>query len=325
MLQPSAHNHAVWQAILTGKPYPVRAIYCQGSNMIAGYANTSMVMDALKSLDFFVVADFFMTETAELADIVLPVATWMERDSVTRSDQTSIDNFHLQQKIAQIGECWSDFRILNELAKKLGFAERMFPTDQAYFDFLLEPSGMTFQEFKKVGVISVPYSFKKYETHGFNTPSRKIQLYDRRLKDLGFDPLPNYREPTESPVSTPELAEEYPLIITTGGRVAVFRHSELRNIPILREIVPELLVSINPATADKLDIHDGDPIIVESPRGSMEAKAYLTEGIDPRVVQVPSHWGDKNNVNRIMDNQNCAPMIGSIQHRCQLCRIRRKG
>jgi len=325
VLQPSAHNHAVWQAILTSKPYPVRAIYCQGSNMIAGYANTRMVIDALRSLDFFVVADFFMTETAKVADIVLPVATWMERSSVTRSDQTSINNFHLQQKITQIGECWSDFKILNELAKKLGFAERMFPTDEAYFDFLLEPSGMTFEELKKVGVISVPYSFKKYEARGFNTPSRKIQLYDARLKDLGFDPLPNYREPTESPVSAPELAKEYPLIITTGGRVPVFRHSELRNISILREIVSELLVSINPTTANKLGIYDGDPVIVESPRGSMEAKACLTEGIDPRVVQVPSHWGGKNNVNRIMDNESCAPIIGSIQHRCQLCRVRKNG
>ena len=55
---------------------------------------------------------------------------------------------------------------------------------------------------------------------------------------------------------------------------------------------------------------DGDQVIVESPRGSMEAEAYLTEGIDPRVVQVPSHWSGKNNVNLIMDNENCAPIVG---------------
>ena len=324
ILQPSAHNHAVWQAVLTGKPYPVRAIYCQGSNMLIGYANTRMVRDALMSLDFFAVADLFMTETARMADIVLPVASWMERNAVTHNDQTSINNFHLQQKTVQLGECWSDFKILNELAKKMGFGERMFPDNEAYCDFLLEPSGMTFKEFKKAGGISVPYTYKKYEDGGFRTPSRKVQLYDERLEALGFDPLPGYREPTESPVSTPELAEEYPLIITTGGRVPVFRHSELRNIPILRELVPDLLVSINPKTAGDLGIEDGCEIIVESPRGGMEARAYLTEGIDPRVVQVPSHWGGKKSVNWIMDNENCAPMIGSIQYRCQLCRIRRK-
>lgn len=105
----------------------------------------------------------------------------------------------------------------------------------------------------------------------------------------------------------------------------VFRHSELRNIPILREIVSELLVSINPKTAGKPGINDGDLVTIESPRGNMEAKAYFTEGIDPRVVQVPSHWAGKNNVNRIMDNANCAPMIGSIQYRCQLCRVAKQG
>jgi len=326
ILQPSAHNYTVWQAILTGKPYPVRAIYCQGSNMLLGYANNKMVRDALMSLDFFVVADLFMTETAQMADIVLPAASWMERNACIQNyDQVSINSTHLQQKVVQLAECWTDFKILNELAKGLGCGDRMFPTDEAYFDFLLEPSGMNFEEFKKVGVISVPYSFNKYEANGFNTPTGKVQLYDQRLKDLGFDALPNYREPTESPVSTPEVAKKYPLIIATGGRVPVFRHSELRNIPVLREIVPELLVSINPKTANKLGIHDGDPVIVESPRGSVEAKAYFTQGIDPRVVQVPSHWSGMNNVNKIMDNKDCAPMIGSIQLRCQLCRVRKKG
>ncbi|MFH1122220.1 MAG: molybdopterin dinucleotide binding domain-containing protein, partial [Pseudomonadota bacterium] len=103
-----------------------------------------------------------------------------------------------------------------------------------------------------------------------------------------------------------------------------FRHSELRNIQILREIVPALEASINPQTANALGIEHGETIVVESPRGNMEAKALLTEGIDPRVIQVPSHWPGINNVNRLMDNEACAPMIGSAQLRCQLCRVRKK-
>jgi anaerobic selenocysteine-containing dehydrogenase len=106
--------------------------------------------------------------------------------------------------------------------------------------------------------------------------------------------------------------------------VPVFRHSELQNIGVLREITPELYLSIHPDTARSLGINNGDTVIVESPRGSMEAKAGLTDGIDPRVVQVPSHWPGKNNVNLIMDNEQCAPMIGSAQLRCQLCRVRKK-
>ncbi len=323
LMTPSAHNHAVWRAILTGEPYPVKAIYCHGSNMLLSYVNTKEVTEALSRLDFLVVADLFMTETAKIADIVLPAASWMERDYVTQNEQTSINHFHLQQKVTQRGECRTDVTILNQVSERLGFADRMFPTDEAYFDFVLEPAGLTFDEFKKVGIVSTPYSSRKYEAGGFRTPSGKVQLYDERLTALGFDPLPAYREPDESPVATPLRAEEYPLIITTGGRVPVFRHSELRNIPILREIVPELLVSINPKTAEGLGIGQGDMIIVESPRGQIEARALLTEGIDPRVVQVPSHWPDKQNVNRLMDNEHCAPMIGSAELRCQLCRVRK--
>jgi anaerobic selenocysteine-containing dehydrogenase len=324
VLAPSAHNYAAWKTMLTGRPYPIKAVYCHGSNILLSYANTKRVTEALMNLDFLVVADLFLTETAAFADVVLPAASWMERSFVTRNEQTSIDHLHLQQKVIQRGECRSDAAILNELARRLGFGDRMFPTEEAYFDFVLQSSGLTFQDFKHRGVITFPHVYKKYESYGFRTPSGKVQLYDEMLASLGYDPLPEYREPTEGPVGTPALAGEYPLIVTTGGRVPVFRHTELRNIPILREIVPDLEASINPKTAREFDVEDGDTVIVESPRGSMEAKVRVTEGIHPRVIQIPSHWPAIHNVNLIMDHEKCAPMIGSAQLRCQLCRIRKK-
>jgi anaerobic selenocysteine-containing dehydrogenase len=324
VLTPSAHNHAVWKAMLSGRPYPIKALYCHGSNMLQSYANTKMVAEALTNLDFIVVADLFPTETTAIADIILPAASWMERSAVTRNEQTSINHLHLQKKVIQRGECRTDLSILNELAERLGVGNGMFPSEEAYFDFVLKSSGLTFKEFERQGGLAFSQTFRKYESDGFRTPSGKVQLTDAKLASLGFDPLPAYREASESPVSTPEMAKEYPLIITTGGRVPVFRHSELKNIGMLREITPELLITIHPDTARNLGISDGDSVIVESLRGSMEAKAGITEGIDPRVIQVPSHWPGTNNVNLIMDNENCAPMIGSAQLRCQLCRVRKK-
>ncbi|UCG65919.1 MAG: molybdopterin-dependent oxidoreductase [Deltaproteobacteria bacterium] len=320
---PSAHNATLWKAILTGRPYPVRAVYCQGNNMALSYANTKMVTEALRSLDFFVVVDLFMTQTSELADLLLPAATWLERDAITPSHQTSYNHIHLQQKVVEVEDCWSDYKILNELAKRLGVGELMFSSEEEYCDYLLKDTGLTFKEFKKRGIVSVPFTYRKYERDGFATPSGRIELYSQGLKDLGFDPLPSYREPTESPFSTPELATEYPLILTTGAREPVFRHSELRNIPVLRQIWPEPRMKINPKTASAMGIKEGDTAIVETLRGSVEAKAWLREDIDPRVVHVPSHWPGKNNVNLITDNEQCAPMIGSAQLRCQLCRVRR--
>lgn len=320
---PSAHNATLWKAILTSKPYPVRAIYNHGSNILLAFANTNIVRKALLSLDFFVVVDLFMTPTAEIADILLPAASWLERDMAHANLEVSYNTVHLQQKIVQIGECWSDYKILNEVAKRLGFGELMFNTEEDYCDFVLKPSGMNWQEFKKKGILTVPITYRRYERDGFDTPSGNVELYSLTLKDMGYDPLPSYREPTESPVSNPELAKEYPLILTTGAREPVFRHSEFRNIPVLRQIWPEPRVKINPMLADELDIKDGGAVIVETPRGSMEARAWLREDIDPRVIQVPTHWPGKSNANLLTDNESCALGIGGAQLRCQLCRVRR--
>jgi len=318
---PSAHNASLWKAILTSKPYPVRALYNHGSDIILSFANTNMVMKALQSLDFFVVADLFMNATAEMADIILPAASWLERSMPHSNPQVSYNHVHLQQKVVELGECWSDYKILNEVAKRLGFGELMFNTEEDYYDFVLKPSGMKWQEFKEKGILSVPMTYRKYEQSGFRTPSGKVELYSQKLEEIGYDPLPSYREPTESPVSNRELAKEYPLILTTGSRESVFRHSELRNIPVLREIWPDPKAKINPKTALELGIKEGDTIVIETLRGDMEAKAWLREDIDPRVVQVPSHWPGKSNVNLITDNENCAPGIGSTQLRCQLSRV----
>jgi anaerobic selenocysteine-containing dehydrogenase len=202
----------------------------------------------------------------------------------------------------------------------------MFPpeSDEPFFDFMLEKTGLTWKALKERGGYVFPTVYKKYEQSGFNTPSKKVELANSLMASLGMDPLPGYREPAESPLSTPDLAKAYPLIITTGGRVAMYRHSEGRNIAILRDLMPHPLMSIHPETARKLGIQEGDEAVVETPRGAMEARAYLTEGIHPDVVQLPSHWEEKQNVNVVMDNVHCAPHVGSTQLRGQLCRVKKK-
>jgi anaerobic selenocysteine-containing dehydrogenase len=325
LLYPTAHNTLLWKAILTGKPYPVKGMYVQGSNLAVNVANSRQVAEALRNLDFLVVVDIMMTPTGNLADILLPAATWIERDEVACHHQASYNAIQLGQTVLRLGECRSNYAIMNDLARRLGIGH-MFPpeSDEPFFDFMLEKTGLTWKELKAKGGYTFPNVYKKYEKAGFNTPSKKVELASSKMRSLGMDPLPRYQEPSESPVSTAALAETYPLIITTGGRPSMYRHSEGRNIPILRDLMPHPLMSIHPDTARELDIQEGDDVIVETPRGSMEVKASLTEGIDPRVVQLPSHWTNEHNVNLVMDNERCAPYIGSTQLRCQLCRVKRK-
>jgi anaerobic selenocysteine-containing dehydrogenase len=325
MLYPSAHNTTLWKTILSGDPYPVRGMYIHACNLRVNVANTRQVEEALKSLDFILACDIMMNPTVEWADIVLPATTWIERDEVTAHQQASIDEIQLGQTVLRRGECRTNYAIINDLARRLGVGN-MFPSesDEPFFDFMLEKTGLTWKALKERGGYVFPTVYKKYEQNGFGTPSKKVELANSRMANLGMDPLPGYREPDESPLSTPDLAREYPLIITTGGRTAMYRHSEGRNIAILRELMPHPLMSIHPATAGKLGIQEGDEVIVETPRGTMEAKAYLTEGIHPGVVQLPSHWEAKQNVNIVMDNEHCAPHVGSTQLRGQLCRVKKK-
>ncbi|MEW5919377.1 MAG: molybdopterin-dependent oxidoreductase [Bacillota bacterium] len=318
----AAHMPSLWQTILTGSPYPVKAGIIFGSNPAVSWANSNEVEAALRKLEFKVVVDLFVTKTAEMADMVLPVTSWLETDDITDSLQATYGDIYVRQKVMETPECKTDREIIFALAHKLQLGE-FFPwkNDAEYLDHLLRPLGLSFAEFKQKGIIRVPYKYHKYMENGFDTPSRKVELYSLILKNLSYDPLPYYAEPQESPYSTPDLAKKFPLVLTTGGRVIFYRHTEMRNIPSLRRREPEPFVDIHPATAKSLSINDGDWVAVESSRGRIEIRARLCEGIDPRVVQICPGWPGKANVNYLTENKHCSPDMGTTPLRGLLCNV----
>jgi anaerobic selenocysteine-containing dehydrogenase len=202
-------------------------------------------------------------------------------------------------------------------------------------NYQLEPLGLTFQELKKKGHVSVPMKYRKYEHHGFHTPSKKVELYSTILETLGYDPLPTYAEPPESPISTADLTTEYPFILTTGGRLVGFFHTEGRQIPQLRKIHPYPQVELNPKTAKQFGIKSGDWVNIETQRGSIQQRAKLTDTIDPRVIHVehgwwfpektgPDHGVWESNANLLTSNKPpYDPAMGTYQLRALLCRISR--
>ncbi|MFC1864344.1 molybdopterin-dependent oxidoreductase [Chloroflexota bacterium] len=323
----------VWDAILTGKPYPVKAVQLHGSNPVITRANANEVYQALIRVDFLVVSDFFLTPTAELADIILPAATWLEMNYLGEYWCRHGYVFP-RRKIVQIGECWQDHKIFNELGKRLGQEKYWFDTVEAAFDYILEPAGITWEQIKANPYIRGKMEYRKHENKGFSTPTGKVELYSTTFEKWGYDPLPRYREIPESPVSKPEMTSEYPYILTTGARSPVFFHSEHRMIPWLREIHPDPTVEIHPQTAAKHGIKDGDWVFIESPRGRVKQRARLTNGIDPRVVaaqhgwwfpevRTPDHGWDKSNINILTDNdpKGYDSAMGSTNLRVLLCKI----
>ena len=228
-----------------------------------------------------------MTPTAALAVILLPVAGHLEFNSIVAAPYYPAAQ--VQQKIAQVGECRSDFEIINQLARKTGLGEYFWQSERQFLDTILEALDLTFEEFSKAGVISQTRQYHLYEKNGFPTDSGKVELHSKRLKERGFDPLPIYRELPETPYSNPELAEAYPLIFTSW-KSNVYRHSGGRQIESLRHSHPEPMAYLHPQTARQLQISDGDWVYIETRRGRIRQKANLTTDIDPRIVGVDYAW-----------------------------------
>jgi anaerobic selenocysteine-containing dehydrogenase len=330
---PSAHVPAVFEAMRTGKPYPIKAFLIFGNNALLTYAKCKEVYDSLVRLDFLSVMDIYMTPTAELADIVLPAATWLEVEEVVTMPTVATNFVLAQQKIVAMWEARQDEEVFVDLARRLKLECGTESVEEIY-NWQLQSLGMTFDELKHKGFATKPLRYRKYEEMGgFLTPSRKAELFSTVLQMHGYDPLPYYQEPPESPISSPELARDFPLILTTGGRTKYFFHSEYRQIPSLREKHPDPLVEINPKTAQELNVNEGDWVWIETPRGKIRQKAKLTQGVDPRVVHIehgwwfpeepgPEHGVWKSNANLLTNSgPPYDPAMGTYQLRALLCRV----
>jgi len=312
--------------MLKSEPYPIKAMIVAGSNLIMSWPNAQKMEKALKKLDFLVVMDQFMGETTKLADIVLPAATFVERTEPNDIFVSmGIPWVQLRQKAVQVGEAWPDIKFWLELAKRMGY-EEFFPWKdevQAY-DNLMESAGISVKNLKDnpTGMFYGTIGHHNYEAHGVRTPSGKVEIYSETLAKMGQDPIPVHREPTESPISTPELAVKFPLILTTGARVVEYTHSQLRNIPRLRRLRPEPEAELHPDTASKYGISDKDRMVVESPRGSIELKAKVTEDIIPGIVSIAHGWHEAN-ANILTDETPSDPVGGNPSLKALLCRIKK--
>ncbi len=320
-------SETIYRAILEEDPYPVKALGLFAHNPMCALGNSQYIKKSLEALDFLFIADYFHTPTTKMADIVLPPAHWTERDDV---EDLGMNNYIFCQPKAlePIPECRSEKQIFIDLAKRMGLND-YYKTIQESLDYRLELAGVTFEELKKLGNMSAPIKYKRYEEEGgFSTPTKKIMLYGNHLNLLGVAPLPDHKEPPESPISTPELWKEYPLILTTGNRILPFYHSALRNIPSLYKRAPDPELQIHPDTAKELGMSNGEWVYLSSPRGRVEIRLKYFEGTHPKVVHSPhGYWygvedGWKRlNINILTDNQTTDPVTASLPLKGLLCRI----
>lgn len=315
-------------AILEGMPYPLEGMIIAGSNPLLTWPNAGKLERALGSLKFLAVVDHFMTETASLADIILPAGTFLHNDELKdRAGLFGEPRISLSQRVLSDSGVMTNWQIWAELARKMGYGE-YFPwkTEEEALDYRLKPLGITCGELADMpgGYIYGKRLEKKYEKSGFRTPSGKVELYSEELKNYGYDPLPVYKEPAESPVSTPEIFNEYPFILTTGARALGYMHSRYRSMRSLRKLSPEPQVLLNKAKAEETGIEEGETVIVETLRGRIELKANLSDEIHPEVIFIPHGW-DEANANILSDNEILDPVTGLPADRSLLARVVKKG
>jgi len=280
---------AVIDSIHTGSPYQIRCAFIQGCNPLLSYPNAKKVFLGLKKLDFIVVSDIFMTPSSFIADIVLPSATYLEFDSIV-SPPYSIPVVSIQQKVVRIPNCHSDYEILRDLAERMGLGQFFWKTEEECLDFILKPAGISFEEFRNIIILEGTKQYRAYYQKGFETPSRKVEIYSQRLKEGGFDPIPEWKDKEEEVcVSSIEPDEKYPFLFTSWKR-APFRHSGGRQIYSLREIHSEPQVLIHPEAAKRWGIEEGDQVAIETEKGKIVQRALLNEEFDPRVIGVDYGW-----------------------------------
>ena len=333
----ACHNPSVIRAILTGEPYPVRALYVSGVNILCTYPGMQETLAALRSLDLLVVASDHITPTAELADFILPKTTLLEEEEV--SWEPSGPCISLTQRVVPPrGEARTDFEIAIALRDRLR-ARGLIDYDllpwnshREFLEFQLKDTEIRLEDLRAKGYLEIPFDYEGYRSTGFLTPSGKIELASSLLAGAGHDPLPDFVPPSYSVKD-----RDYPLILLTGIRTMAYHHSRFRNHSWARKAQADPELRIHPETASHYGIIDKDWVWVETPQGKegVRLRAQLTDAVPADVVATgmgwwypeapgPDHGALKINIEAIIPyGPHWDPISGSAEARNSACRIRR--
>jgi anaerobic selenocysteine-containing dehydrogenase len=333
-----AHARAVFDAMITAKPYAVTAAISVASNPLLSLPNVRHTYQALKRLKLYVVGEYYLTPSAALADYVFPICTTVETTELWLTPMFCVA---CPRGVDPLYERRNTYDFWRGLAVRLGQNDHWpWKTVDDVWNYRLAPVELTFDQLlEQNGLFGRP-QYKRYEKFGFGTPSGKVELRSRTFEELGCEPLPVYREPPHSPLGDSKLAKSYPLVLISGSRFMPMYHSEQRQIQAARKKRPDPLVTLHPETAEVLDLIEGDWVKVESPQGSIRMRLRLSDTVDQRMADVDHGWWFperreevpelfgvfESNANILCPDGSefCSPEIGSWPHSALLCRVKKE-
>ncbi len=340
--QTACHNPSVINAVLTGKPYPVRAMYVTGVNIVVTYPNTQKTIQALKSLDYLCVATHMMTPTAEFADLILPKTTGLEDEEISLEANGPCISV-VQPSHPPLGDARSDFWIVGQLIKRLeargnSEARTFFPwqSKREFNKYLLGDSNIEFETLLENGYAEYDYDLGNFSRNGFKTPTGKIELFSKTLDGLGLDPLPDYVA-TAATSAKKDSGNEYPLLLLTGAREKSYHHSRFRDQDWARKVAPDPWLQLHPKTAANLGVETDDWVSIETSNhpGRCRLKVRVTDETMEDVARTgmgwwypeapgPEHGALDINVNAALSYDGPKdPVTGSSDIRGIPCRIMR--
>jgi anaerobic selenocysteine-containing dehydrogenase len=322
----------IYRAILDHKPYPVRGLVAFGTNMLLTRANPQRAAAALQALDFCVHADPVPNSSSAFADILLPVNNQWEREGLCVSFGVNEAGSALvqlrPQAVPSLGESRSDMWIAFQLAQRLGFGDDFWNGDlDAAIDHQLAPAGLSLAQLRaSPGGATVRLQQRRLRHtepvaggfRGFETPTRLVELHSELLAAHGYDALPNH---------VPRAHDaRFPLVLT-NAKVPHYCQSQHRDIPALRQRMPEPLLEVHPETAAARRINDGDWVAVVTARGRAHMRARVSATLDPAVVCGHFGWTDVGpkpdmaNFAALIDDTAADPISGTVTHRGIACEV----
>lgn len=312
--------------IESGEPYPMKAFIGFGFNKRILPGNDYLI-EQMQKLDLIVNAELFMTDTCtQLADIVLPAASSFERSELKVYPG---DYFMWTQPVIQpLGEAKSDAEIIFELAKRIAPEDSLMRKGyEACVDWILESADISIAELKRhpngLRLHPEPIKPEKYRENGFNTPSGKMEFTSEYLRQVGLEPLPKYSEPRYSPVSTPDIAQAYPLALGTGSRVPMYHHSRTFRLSWNSVLQPKPLVYINSRDAAARGIASGDAVTLKTPRKAVDVWACVSDRIIPGAVNIYHGWPNVE-INDLIEPDYQDPISGFPGFKSLLCEVVKK-
>jgi len=258
----------------------IKMLYIMGENPMVSDPDLNHVKHALESSDFLVVQDIFLTETAELADVVLPAASFAEKDGTFSNTERRVQR--IRKAVDAPGEARPDWVILMEIMNRLGY-DKKYNSAEEIFDELrtVTPSyaGITYDRIEKLGI--------QWPCPNEDHPGTKFLHSGKFARGKGLFVGMEYQESAEMP------DEEYPLILTTGRLLYQYHTRSMSGrVEGLNKKAPESFIEIHPDTASSIGVIEGDMVKVASRRGSITVKARVSDIVDKNVVFIPFHFAE---------------------------------